>query len=74
MFVPSAELTEAYAEMVAGDPDPRHSETQEWLVIYRARYGECALWVRPYAMFVETVLHDGHVQPRFARVPSPDAV
>ena len=44
----------------------RHSETQEVLVLYRQLYGDHALWVRPYAMFVETVLIDGVAQPRFA--------
>ena len=47
----------------------RHSETQEVLVIYRALYGEFDLWVRPAAMFVETIpLADGTRVPRFAFV------
>ena len=25
----------------------RHSETEEWLVLYRAEYGDYGLWVRP---------------------------
>jgi hypothetical protein len=29
-------------------------------------YGASTLWVRPYAMFFETVTVDGRVQPRFA--------
>jgi len=33
----------------------KHSETQETLVLYRALYGECGLFVRPYDMFVEKV-------------------
>lgn len=33
----------------------RHSETEEWLVLYRALYGERGLWVRPLAMFTDTV-------------------
>lgn len=44
----------------------RHSETLEPLVLYRALYGERGLWVRPAAMFVETVDINGQVQPRFA--------
>lgn len=44
----------------------RHSETLEPLVLYRALYGDGGLWVRPAAMFCETVLIDGCVQPRFA--------
>lgn len=44
----------------------RHSETEELLVVYRALYGEHGLWVRPAAMFAESVLVDGQPQPRFA--------
>jgi hypothetical protein len=43
-----------------------HSETEEQLVVYRALYGERGLWVRPLAMFTETVTVDGVEQPRFA--------
>ena len=51
----------------------RHSETLEPLVLYRPLYGEGALWVRPYAMFFETVNINGVVQPRFALLASPPA-
>ena len=44
----------------------RHSETLEELVVYRQEYGERYLWVRPAAMFAETVLVDGKTVPRFA--------
>ncbi|WP_373779329.1 DUF1653 domain-containing protein [Neisseria dentiae] len=33
----------------------RHSETEEILVVYRALYGDYGLWVRPAAMFAESV-------------------
>lgn len=46
----------------------RHSETEELLVLYRPLYGERKLWVRPYPMFVETVLVDGVEVPRFQYV------
>ena len=46
----------------------RHSETLEPMTLYRALYGERGLWVRPAAMFGETVVIDGITQPRFAKV------
>lgn len=33
-----------------------HSETQEVVVVYQALYGERGLWVRPAAMWIETVI------------------
>ena len=42
-----------------------HSETMEELVVYRALYGEGGLWVRPAAMWNETVERDGKVHRRF---------
>lgn len=44
----------------------RHSETCEPLVLYRPLYGEGAMWVRPFAMFTETVVIDGVERLRFA--------
>jgi hypothetical protein len=43
----------------------RHSETLEELVVYRQEYGDRGLWVRPAAMFTETVVVDGIRLPRF---------
>ena len=43
----------------------RHSETHEEHVVYRPLYGDHGLWVRPLAMFVEEVTHEGRVVPRF---------
>ena len=43
----------------------RHSETMEPMVVYRALYGEQGLWVRPAAMWTETVERDGYCGPRF---------
>ena len=43
----------------------RHSETLEALALYRPLYGEGALWVRPWAMFFDSVVVDGRLQRRF---------
>lgn len=44
----------------------RHSETEEELVLYKPLYGEQELWVRPLAMFLETVTINDQKIPRFA--------
>ena len=44
----------------------RHSETQEEFVVYRALYGDHGLWLRPLAMFMETIERDGKQIKRFA--------
>lgn len=46
----------------------RHSETLEEMVVYRALYGDGGLWVRPAAMWDETVERDGGRVPRFVPV------
>ncbi len=46
----------------------RHSETLEPMTLYRALYGQRGLWVRPAAMFGETVEAGGLRQPRFQRI------
>lgn len=43
----------------------QHSETREEMIVYRALYGEGGLWVRPAAMWNETVDRDGYTGPRF---------
>ena len=43
-----------------------HSETLEPLVVYQALYGDHGLWVRPAAMFSETIELDGEPIARFA--------
>ena len=45
-----------------------HSETQETLVLYKPLYGEQSLWVRPIAMFSESIERDGKVMQRFTLV------
>jgi hypothetical protein len=48
----------------------RHSETLEELVLYETLYENALgkLWVRPKAMFLETIDLDGVTTPRFAYV------
>ena len=46
----------------------RHSETEELMVVYRALYGERGIWVRPAAMWNETVERDGRRLRRFTYV------
>jgi hypothetical protein len=46
----------------------RHSETMEELVVYQALYGDHGLWVRPAAMFAESIELDGEPIPRFALI------
>lgn len=43
----------------------RHSETLEDMVVYQALYGEQGLWVRPAAMWMETVERPDYSGPRF---------
>ena len=46
----------------------QHSETLEPMVVYRALYGDGGLWVRPAAMWLETVERDGQSFPRFTYI------
>ena len=46
----------------------RHSETEEWMVVYRPLYGEGGLWVRPASMWNETVERDGKMFRRFTYI------
>lgn len=43
----------------------KHSETLDELVVYRALYGDHALWIRPLDMWEEIVEYNGKQQPRF---------
>jgi hypothetical protein len=45
-----------------------HTETGEVFVVYRALYGDQSVWIRPRAMFCESVQAQGKLLPRFALV------
>lgn len=48
-----------------------HSETHEPVVVYKPLYeSDAELWVRPYDMFVETIIVGGKEVPRFEYVAS----
>ena len=46
-----------------------HSETEEPVVVYRALYGEGGLWIRPAAMWNETIIRNGQAYTRFEKIP-----
>jgi hypothetical protein len=46
--------------------EARHSETEEWLVVYRSADG--GLWVRPTEMFAGTTVVDGREVRRFTPI------
>ena len=43
----------------------KHSETLEPMVVYQALYDDGGLWVRPVAMWTETVTRPEYTGPRF---------
>ena len=45
-----------------------HSETLERYVVYRQLYGNEEVWIRPLAMFCESILVDGVLTPRFTYI------
>lgn len=47
----------------------RHSETEEWLVVYQALYGEQGIWVRPLDMFLGQKELNGVIVNRFEEIP-----
>ena len=60
---PSLPTPEAYKAWLIGIA--RHSETEEELVVYRALYGDGALWARPLSMWNEWVSYQGKTVLRF---------
>lgn len=51
----------------------RHSETLEYLVVYRMLADDFGLWVRPVSMFLESVNIDGKEIPRFKFITTQNA-
>ena len=45
-----------------------HSESLEPMVVYRQLYGDGSLWVRPAAMWNETIERNGKLYKRFTPV------
>lgn len=43
----------------------KHSETMEEFVVYQKQYDDFGIWVRPKAMFLESVEVNGKKVPRF---------
>lgn len=50
----------------------KHSETLENMVVYRALYGDGGVWVRPEAMWDETIERDGQTFKRFTYIEEAD--
>ena len=48
-----------------------HTETGVSLVVYQALYGDYRLWVRPEAMFCETIVHNNERINRFTFINNP---
>lgn len=46
----------------------KHSETLEYMVVYKALYGEQGIWVRPASMWNEIIERDGKSFPRFTYI------
>jgi len=46
----------------------RHTETLEECVIYQSLYGDYGLWVRPLAMFQESIEYNNQPVSRFTFV------
>jgi len=48
----------------------KHSETKEDLVVYVTLYENnmASMWVRPLAMFTQTLVIDGKSVPRFKKI------
>lgn len=52
----------------------KHSETLEDYVVYQAMYGAHGIWVRPKAMFEETITREGQTFRRFSPISDEEAL
>ncbi|PTQ87994.1 DUF1653 domain-containing protein [Agitococcus lubricus] len=52
----------------------RHSETEEYMVVYHLLYGDFSYWVRPLAMFTENIVIDGVEQARFVLLKADEPI
>lgn len=52
----------------------KHSETLEDFIVYQAMYGEYGIWVRPKAMFEETITRNGQTFRRFSPISEEEAL
>lgn len=48
----------------------RHTETEEWCVVYQSLYGTYDYWIRPLSMFCESIEIKGVITPRFKLIAS----
>jgi hypothetical protein len=46
----------------------KHSETEEYHVVYQPEYGERDIWIRPLGMFDEIIEREGKTVKRFTFV------
>lgn len=54
--------------------EARHSETEEYYVVYRPLYNDSGVWIRPKEMFFGKVDIEGEPVPRFSEVTDEKAV